>query len=113
MKTSKLLVLRALDAAVIAALLVGSSNAKTFAFWMISFVVITLALGVFAVDRSAAEKICGQTPMRRVCGVLVNIAYVAALVYAGFPILAAVYASVTILLRTVAQAKLAEGSGHD
>jgi general stress protein CsbA len=103
---SKQIVTRVLDAGLIAALILGSAGVKTFAFWMVTIMVVLLFVGCFAVDAAMAEKIQGRSFGKKAFGALVNLAYVAALIYAGFPVLAAVYAMSAFLIRTIAQTKL-------
>lgn len=103
---SKQISTRVLDACLIAALAFGSPDIRTFAFWMVSVMVVLLFVGSFAVDAAMAEKIQGRSVAKKLFGVLVNLAYVGALIYAGFPVLAAFYAMGAFLIRTIAQAKL-------
>lgn len=103
---NKHIVTRLLDAGLIAALVMGGTDVKTFAFWVISIMVVFLILGCFAVDAAMAEKIQGRSFAKKLIGASVNLAYVAALIYAGFPVLAALYGMSAFLIRTIAQTKL-------
>ncbi|WP_268797538.1 hypothetical protein [Pseudomonas huanghezhanensis] len=100
------IVTRVFDAVLIAALVSGNADVKTFAFWMISIMVTLMFLGCFAVNADIAEKIQGRSLGKKTFGTFVNLAYIAALIYAGFPVLAAIYAMSAFLIRTIAQAKL-------
>lgn len=99
---------RILDGVMIAILLFGSQDAKTFAFWMISIMVAMLFLGWLAVDRALAEKIRGRSSLSVAFGLALHAVYVAALIWAGFPILAALYATAASLIRLRCEAKLKE-----
>lgn len=99
-------VTRIFDLALIACLVFGGADAKTFAFWLVSIMVVLLLLGVFGMDAKLAEKIQGRSIVNKVIGISMHCMYVAALVCAGFPILAALYAMVAVLIRASAQAKL-------
>lgn len=99
-------VTRIFDLALIACLVFGGSDVRTFAFWLISIMVVLLLLGIFGMNAELAEKIQGRSITKKIIGISMHCMYVAALVYAGFPILAALYAMVAVLIRASAQAKL-------
>ncbi len=103
---------RLLDAALISALVYGGPDARTFAFWMIAIMVPMLFLGVFAMDAKLAEKIHGRSMLKKALGVAMHCAYVAALIYAGFPVLAALYATVAFAIRVAAETKLTAQEQH-
>lgn len=96
--TTKLLIARAIDAFLIAALVIGNEDAKTFSFWIISMMVVVLFLGAFTMSKDSAAGMADKTLIRKAGRIFVKIAYVCALIYAGFPVLAALYAMSVILL---------------
>ncbi len=98
---------RLLDAALISVLVCGGPDARTFAFWVIAIMVALLCLGIFAMDANLAQKICGRSILNRLFGVAMHFAYVAALIYSGFPVLAALYATVAFAIRVAAESKRA------
>ncbi|WP_282378189.1 hypothetical protein [Pseudomonas sp. PS01302] len=107
MKSSTQVFTRSLDAALLCGLVFGNADVKVFAFWMVSIMVVLMFMGVFVMKPELAEKIQGRSNIKKVFGVLVNALYVAALIYGGFPILAAMYATAASLIRISAEAKLA------
>jgi uncharacterized membrane protein YhaH (DUF805 family) len=102
------LVIRIFDAALLACLVFGASDVRTFAFWLISIMVALMFLGIFGMDAKIAEKIQGLSIAKKVIGISIHCMYVAALIYAGFPILAALYAMVAMVIRVSAAEKLKE-----
>lgn len=106
MKTSSQIVTRLADAALIAGLIFGSSDVKVFVFWMISIMVVLLFLGLLAMSPEIAEKIRGRSLAAKFLRVLVSMLYIVALIYAGFPILAALYAVAYVAVRIAAESKL-------
>lgn len=106
MKSSTQVFTRLLDAALLCGLVFGNADVKVFAFWMVSIMVILMFLGLPFMTPELAEKIHGRSIARRVFGVLVNALYVAALIYGGFPILAAMYATAALVIRISANSKL-------
>lgn len=107
MKTSSKVFARMLDTALLAGLVLGSADVRVFAFWMVSIMVVLMFLGLLVMTPELAEKIQGRSIIKKAFGVLVHALYVAALIYGGFPILAAMYASAASLIRISAEAKLA------
>ncbi|MBF6029652.1 hypothetical protein ICY20_18035 [Pseudomonas sp. P115] len=107
MKTPGQVFTRALDAALLVCLVLGNSDVKEFAFWLISFMVALTFMGWFVMTPDLAEKIQGRTLLKKAFGVLVPLLFVAALIYGGFPILAALYATAASGVRIAAESKLA------
>lgn len=103
--TAKLLLARAVDACLVAALVLGNEDGKTFAFWMVSMMVVVLFLGAFTMSKDSAVTMAAGSFIRKAGRVLVQVAYVLALVYAGFPVLAAFYAMAVIVLTLQIDAK--------
>ena len=103
-------VVRTFDAALIACLVLGGTDVQTFAFWMISIMVALTLLGVFGMNAELAEKIQGRSITKKVIGISWGCMYVAALIYAEFPILAALYTMVVMIIRVSAEAKLKEAA---
>lgn len=104
----KQILLRSLDFIVVAALAFGSPDLKTFAIWMVSLMVALMFFGSFGIGKAEAEKIQGGSLISVSFRCVVNLLYVAALIYAGFPILAALYATAAFIVRAVSQNKLDE-----
>ena len=96
----------ALNAAVLASLVIGNDDAKTFAFWMVSVISAVMMLGALALNREGAEKLSKRPAIERALSATVSVAYVVALIYAGFPILAAIYAFVALFLRAAISVKM-------
>ncbi|GEM_PF-4350499 len=103
---------RLLDAALIVALVYGGPDVRTFAFWVVAIMVPMLFLGVFAMDAALAEKIHGRSMLKKTVGVAFHCAYVGALIYAGFPVLAALYATVAFAIRVAAETKITAQEQH-
>ena len=106
MKTSSQVFTRLLDAALLACLVLGNADVKVFVFWMISIMVVLMIMSWLAMTPDLAKRIQGRSLLKNAFGVLVNVLYVAALIYGGFPILAAIYATAALVIRIAAQAKL-------
>lgn len=106
----KLLLVRAVDAALIAALVLGSEDAKTFAFWIVSIMVAILFLGAFTLTKSAAIGMSNGSLVRKAGLVIVQVAYVLSLVYAGFPVLAALYTVAAVLMHLCIDSKSKESA---
>lgn len=96
----------ALNAAVLASLVIGSADAKTFGFWMVSVISALMFIGALALNGESAEKMSKRPVFERGLSAAVSVAYVAALIYAGFPILAATYAFVALFLRAAISVKM-------
>lgn len=107
MKFSTQVFTRLLDAALMCGLVFGSADVKVFAFWMVSIMAALMFAGLFAITPELAEKIQGRSSLKKAFGILVNSLYVAALIYAGYPILAVLYAVISLLIRLSAESKLA------
>jgi len=90
---------RVLDAVVISMLLVDHSNANRFAAIVSVFLAIVMMIGFFGMNADLANKIKGKTWIRSAFGMAVQAGYVSALIYAGYPSIAAFYAISAILLR--------------
>lgn len=97
---------RLLDAVVISLLLVGHSSANRFAAIVAAFLAIVMMIGFFAMNSDLANKIKGKTWIRSAFGMAVQAGYVCALIYAGYPSIAAFYAIAAILLRASVHQKL-------
>lgn len=105
MKSNKVMV-RLLDAALLAALVFGSADVKLFAYVVVAIMTTLISVGLLTMTPDLAEKICGRSLTKKIFGILVSVLYVIALIYAGFPILAAVYAVIVSMIRFSAEAKL-------
>ena len=103
---------RMMDIAVIAALVFGTPDVRTFAFWIVALMVPLLLVGVFAMDAALAEKIQGLSIGKKAFAIAINCAYIGALIYAGFPVLAAVYSITILLVRVAAETKLKAQEKH-
>ena len=107
MKSSTQVFTRLMDAALLSGLVLGNADVKVFAFWMVSIMVALMFAGLFAITPELAEKIQGRSSLKKAFGILVHALYVAALIYAGYPVLAALYAVISLLIRLSAESKLA------
>lgn len=107
MKSSTQVFTRLMDAALLSGLVLGNADVKVFAFWMVSIMAALMFAGLFAITPEMAEKIQGRSPLKKAFGILVHALYVAALIYAGYPVLAALYAVISLLIRLSAESKLA------
>lgn len=107
MKKSSQVFTRMIDAALLAGLVLGSPDVRVFAFWMVSIMVVLMFMGCLAMTPDLAEKIQGRSLIKKAFGILMHILYVAALIYGGYPILAAMYATAASVIRIAAEAKLA------
>ncbi|NMZ09389.1 hypothetical protein HBO37_29055 [Pseudomonas proteolytica] len=107
MKTSSKVFARMLDTALLAGLVLGNADVRVFAFWMVSIMVVMMFLGLLVMTPELAEKLQGRSFINKAFGILVHALYAAALIYAGFPILAALYATAASVIRISAEAKLA------
>lgn len=107
MKTSNQVFTRLLDAALLAGLVLGNFDVKVFAFWMISIMLALMLMGCLAMTPDLAEKIQDRSFIKKAFGILTHFLYVTALIYAGYPILAAIYATTALIIRIAAEAKLA------
>lgn len=96
----------ALNAAVLASLVIGNEDAKTFAFWMVSVISVLMILGALGLSREGAEKLSKLPSFERALSAAVSVAYVVALIYAGFPILSAIYAFGALFIRAAISAKM-------
>lgn len=106
MKTSSQVFTRLLDGALLTGLVIGNADVKVFAFWMVSIMVALMFLGIFAMTPELAEKTQGRSLSKKAFGVLVHALYVGALIYSGYPILAAIYATAASIIRIAAESKL-------
>lgn len=97
---------RLLDLVLLGALVSGNHDARIFAYVVISFMSALMILGLFAIDVAMAEKLREQSLIGKITAAAVHALYVAALIYSGFPILAAVYACLALGIRCAAEAKL-------
>lgn len=97
------IIMRLVDASMIACLILGNADVKTFVFWIVCCMV---GLMVFALPGITPE-LAKQMGDNKVIGAVVHVVYVAALVYAGFPVLAAIYAVVAFAFRIAVEIKLA------
>lgn len=103
---------RVLDVAVISMLLVEHSSANRFAAIVSVFLAIVMLLGFLGMNADLANKIKAKSWIGRVVGMAVQAGYVGALIYAGYPSIAAFYAIAAILLRACVQHKLKPQEAH-
>lgn len=96
----------ALNVAVIASLAIGNDDARTFAFWMVSIISALMLVGAITLNQETAEKLHKRSAIERGVGTAVSVAYVVALIYAGFPVLAVTYAIVAMILRAAISVKM-------
>lgn len=96
---------RAIDAAIIATLFFGNEDAKTFAFVMVSLMAGLMFLAAFAITKEQSAKAIAVSVFEKAVRVAVVVGYVVVLIYAGFPILAAIYAFSGALLAMQIYAK--------
>ena len=95
---------RAMDVGLIAALFLGNADVRTFCFWVISVLWLLMMLGVLTMNAEMAKAIYDLPTRRKVLRIVVAVLYTAALIYAGFPALAALYIVASLLLLAAAQA---------
>ena len=95
---TKRIVGRALDLAVIAMLVFGSGDVRLFATLLAAAMALVALLGLVSLTKAAALEIHG-TPKGRVVGWAVTLAYTAALVAAGSPVVAVFYLAAIVCLR--------------
>lgn len=81
---------RLFDACVIAMLIYGDENMKTFALCVAALMTVVAWVSLFGLKPEAA-KVIHSTLLRRSIGVTVNFAYTYALIFSGSPIWAAFY----------------------
>lgn len=97
---------RVLDAVVISMLLVDHSSANRFVAIVAVFLAIVMMLGFFGMNADLANKIKAKSWIGGVFGMAVQAGYVGALIYAGYPSIAAFYAIAAILLQACVHHKL-------
>lgn len=97
---------RVLDAVVISMLLVDHSSANRFAAIVAAALAIVMMIGFFGMNADLANKIKAKSWTGRALGMAVQVAYVGALIYAGYPSIGALYAISAILLRACVHHKL-------
>ena len=97
---------RVLDVVVISLLLVDHSSANRFAATVAVFLAIVMLIGFFGMSADLANKIKAKSWIGRAFGMVAQAAYVGALIYAGYPSIAAFYAIAAILLRACVHHKL-------
>lgn len=97
---------RVIDAVVISLLFVDHSSANRFAATLAVFLAIAMLIGFFGMNADLANKIKAKSWVGRVFGMAVQLGYVGALIYAGYPSIAAFYAIAAILLRACVHHKL-------
>ena len=96
----------ALNVAVLASLVIGNADAKTFGFWMVSVISALMFISALALNGEIAEKMSKLPAVERGLSAAVSVAYVVALIYAGFPVLAATYAFVAMFVRAAISVKM-------
>lgn len=101
-----ILLARVLDAVVISMLLADHSSANRFAAIVAVFLAIVMVIGFFCMNADLANKIKAKSWISRAFGMAVQAAYVGALIYAGYPSIAAFYAIAAVLLRVCVHQKL-------
>ncbi|MDU9393733.1 hypothetical protein [Pseudomonas sp. zfem002] len=97
---------RVLDAVVISLLLVDHSSANRFAATVAVFLSIVMLIAFFAMSADLANKIKARSLFSRAFGMMAQASYVGALIYAGYPSIAAFYALAAVLLRACVHQKL-------
>lgn len=106
----KYLLGRAIDAAVISMLLLGSGDVRVFAT-VVAAVMALLALAcLLSMTKEAAQVVHG-TPQHRVVGWSLNLLYVAALVVSGSPLVAVFYLTAAVCLRFHAEEVVTKAAG--
>ena len=97
---------RLLDLVLLGALVSGDHNARIFAYVVILIMSALMILGLFAIDVAMAERLRECSLLGKITAAVVHALYVVALIYSGFPVLAAVYAFLALGIRCAAEAKL-------
>lgn len=110
MKKRMKVLIRVMDAVLLAALVWGNPSVQTFAFWMISIMVVLMVIGCMGMNDDLAKKIHAGSGWRLAFRSLVPVLYVCALVFSGFPILAAMYATAALFILVSASSKMVEGA---
>lgn len=87
----KKIVFGLLNAALISAFVFGGESARTFGAWLVGVMVAIMLIGSFGIDRKTAEQMY-RTSTQKAYTMIVGGSYIAAMIYAGFPILSAAYA---------------------
>ncbi len=101
-----LILARYLDVVVISMLLVDHASANRFAAIVSVFLAVVMMLGFFAMSADLANKIKARSLFSRAFGMMAQASYVGALIYAGYPSIAAFYALAAVLLRACVHQKL-------
>lgn len=97
----KRIAIRIFDACIIAMLIYGDENMRTFALCVAALMTVVAWLSFFGIKPETA-RVIHSTPVRRVIGVLVNCAYAYALIVSGSPIWAAFYLLGFLVTRIIA-----------
>lgn len=96
---------RMIDVALINALVFGNADVRTFCFWVISMLIVFMLIGVVSMNAETAKvDYTAQSAVKRVIKVTISLLYIPALIYAGFPVQAALYAIAALLLFAAFQA---------
>lgn len=107
-----LIITRLLDVAPLAILVGPYQGLKTFAAALVWIMVGLMLMGALAMSDRLALKIAGCGKAHYAFGLAVHGLYIAALIYAGYPVLAAIYAAVMALIRVAAHMKLKPQEAH-
>lgn len=105
----KTFALRMFDLTIIALLVFGGDSPRTFAQWTISAMVIVGFMAAFTINKDIAIKAVGRSLLEKTTSLAVIALYVAALVYAEMPILAALYLVTVLFINLGVQSNLKEG----
>lgn len=97
---------RVLDAVVISMLLVDHSSANRFAAIVSVFMAVVMMIGCFGMNAALANKFKAKSWIGKAFGMVAQAGYVGALIYSGYPSIAAFYAIAAILLRACVHQKL-------
>lgn len=76
------------DAALLAALVFGNEDSRTFAFWFYCVITVVMYAGAVFMPAVLKETLIARSKSRRAYKRCVVLLTIAALVYAGFPVLA-------------------------
>ncbi|MFJ3117845.1 hypothetical protein ACIPI6_15020 [Pseudomonas protegens] len=102
----KQILIRLFDLLLLGALVSHYQSAKTFAVAMISIMTAVIAIGFLGMSQETAEKLTPKSGARLALSLAIHALYVTALIFAGYPVLAAIYATCCALIRLAAHSKL-------
>lgn len=99
----KRVLIRCADGAMIALLVLGSSDARTFVAAVCGIMALVAFIGWFVTfSEEQAERMGGKTLVGRIIGWGFTVGYVSGLIYASYPVLAALYFFTILGLRAKA-----------